>query len=404
MNIKIFTFNSAENYEKFIKASKVIAERHPLLRSRFAWEGMPEPVQIILKAPLEVNETSAELSSHMDIGERLLELIPKALDLRKTPPYQIYTLKSASTGQWAAARLIHHIAYDMQSLRIIEKEIRMIMAGQQQRLPEPACPSNLLQSNDALAATSRNFFSTMLKGAIPTLVPLPSDPKGNKPVIAKQAQSSLDRIDAQNLFFCASLIGVSSSSVILYAYSRIISRIAKSNDIILGLVIDQRSFSGFSEQSLVGPFITILPLRVPAASNSAADSAVSINCILGDLITHNMLPIKEIKRSAGLSLSEPMFNSIINIRRNENPSDLNAQQLFRDEHQAGNRESMQLSRNFPYYFSVNISERLQSVNLSVRLPGDNQGARAIAVGFREELEKTIRAIIQEKAPPAVRNI
>jgi hypothetical protein len=121
---------------------------------------------------------------------------------------------------------------------------------------------------------------------------------------------------------------------------------------------------------------------------------VAINNLLGELASHNLLPIKEIKRSANLSLSRPLFNSIINITR-ANRASFPSANIQSNIAPINQRENMRLERNYPFYFSVNLPDPGQPIKLSVRLPGSKVQADEMVECFKQELMTTIRQIAKD---------
>jgi amino acid adenylation domain-containing protein len=396
LKIQIFAFSSEEELDQFVQACQKIAKRHVLLRTRFAWEDLPEPVQVVLRMPLSIQAMNIERVDRTSAMDDFLQTIPLKVDLGKHPPFQVRILKNPSANEWIAARVIHHIVYDIRSISIIDHETSLIASGHEDNLLPPADPANLLLPDHSRNTESYEFFQTMLRGSLPSLLPVPASQSSRAPLTACIARQHLDGHYSSILFDCALRIGVSSSALLLHAYSRALSRMTNCSDIILGLVIDQHAFSGAANKTLVGPFISILPLRIVINRDSATNSLITINRLLGNLATHCMLSMSEIKRSANLSSTRPLFNSIINIRRLDDSLALKPQPLLPVRGLEG-RENMRLKHNYPFYFSVDISNSDQSIALSVRLPGNQGEAEKVVNLFKHEVEEVTRQVSQEIA-------
>ena len=102
----------------------------------------------------------------------------------------------------------------------------------------------------------------------------------------------------------------------------------------------------------------------------------------------------EHQRSANLSPSRPLFNSIINITRSNRvpfPS-ANRQSKIAPINQ---RENMRLERSYSFYFSVNLPDPGQPIKLSARLPGSKAEADEMVECFKQDVITTIRQVAQE---------
>ena len=69
--VTLLAFDTRERLDRFLEALRAAIARHDILRTAVAWEGLPEPVQVVWrKAPLIVEDVALDPADG-DIGEQL---------------------------------------------------------------------------------------------------------------------------------------------------------------------------------------------------------------------------------------------------------------------------------------------------------------------------------------------
>ena len=81
-------FDSRARLDGFLAAWQQVIDRHEVLRTSIAWEGLPHPVQVVHRhATLPVTEIAVddEVGSGEGLGQRLLARELEPVDLRCAP-------------------------------------------------------------------------------------------------------------------------------------------------------------------------------------------------------------------------------------------------------------------------------------------------------------------------------
>src|SRR5262249_7319396 len=111
-----------------------------ILRTAVLWEGLGEPVQVVLrKADLAVEEVELD-SAKEDVAKSLYERFNARnfrIDVRHAPLVRAYIAPDPANGRWLMGQLIHHLAGDRSTLEGMQGEIQAHLAGQGESLPSP---------------------------------------------------------------------------------------------------------------------------------------------------------------------------------------------------------------------------------------------------------------------------
>ncbi|WP_152980170.1 condensation domain-containing protein, partial [Pseudomonas corrugata] len=110
--------------------------RHDILRTAVLWEGLREPVQVVLRqAPLAVQTCMVEPGQ--DVGAQLRERFDPRhyrLDVRQAPMMRLACAYDDEHQRWVALLLFHHIALDHTALEVIQHDMQAYLLGQQAQL------------------------------------------------------------------------------------------------------------------------------------------------------------------------------------------------------------------------------------------------------------------------------
>uniref|UniRef100_UPI003D7336D5 condensation domain-containing protein n=1 Tax=Streptomyces sp. WAC 04229 TaxID=2203206 RepID=UPI003D7336D5 len=133
----VLGFDSRERLDGFLAALQRVVDRHDIYRTGLAWEGLPEPVQVVRKhAVIPVTEVS--LSDGGDAKAELLAVAGRWMDLRQAPLLRVHVAAEPSRpGRWVALVQVHHLLQDHTALEVVLGEVGALMAGRGDELPMP---------------------------------------------------------------------------------------------------------------------------------------------------------------------------------------------------------------------------------------------------------------------------
>ncbi len=142
----LFGFDSRARLDAFLAALQAVIDRHDILRTAVLWEGLSEPVQVVLRqAALMVEEVSLEPSAG-DIAEQLRKRFDPRhyrLDVRQAPLMRVVIAHDAPNARWVMLFLFHHLVMDHTTLEVLQQEVQAHLSGQTGQLPTPLAVSQL---------------------------------------------------------------------------------------------------------------------------------------------------------------------------------------------------------------------------------------------------------------------
>ncbi|MGC1282149.1 MAG: amino acid adenylation domain-containing protein, partial [Streptosporangiaceae bacterium] len=108
LNPMVLGFDSRARLDGFLGALQQVVDRHDIFRTSIAWQGLPEPVQVVWRhATLPVTEVTHEPGERID---QLLGMGVPRLDLATAPLLRaLIAADPALTGQWLALLQMHHL-------------------------------------------------------------------------------------------------------------------------------------------------------------------------------------------------------------------------------------------------------------------------------------------------------
>ncbi|WP_122315227.1 non-ribosomal peptide synthetase, partial [Pseudomonas cichorii] len=311
--------DSRVHVDAFVQALQAVVERHDILRTSIAWEGLDEPVQVVWReAPLRVVEHQLQ-AGEGDIAAQLQVLLdPRHMrfDLRQAPLMELHLAEDLARGGWVAVILFHHLIDDATSLRILGTEIEAHIAGRSAGLPASVPYRNYVaQSRLGISREEHEAFFQAALGDVdePTLPFGLQDLQGDGSAI-EQAVLALDARLGQRLRAHARSLGVSNASLHHLAWAQVVGRLSGREDVVFGTVLMGRLQGGQDAERALGMFINTLPLRVPARGPSVRAAARATHDRLAALLGHEHAPLALAQRCSGVAAPTPLFSALLNYR------------------------------------------------------------------------------------------
>ncbi|MFI9379909.1 non-ribosomal peptide synthase/polyketide synthase [Kutzneria sp. NPDC052558] len=232
----------------FGAAWQAVVDRTPALRTRLAWDGLDEPVQIVQR------HTTVPIS--FDSAD------DTALELTQAPLMRLAIVPLGGDRvrlTWTS----HHIMLDGWSLGQVFEEVCAQYGGQVGAVRRPFRDYlSWLAAQDESAAEA--FWREALSG-FETPTPLPYD---RQPAQAHQARSgqqvrvSLSEEDSSRLREFAQRNGLTVNTLVQGAWALLLSRQSGESDIVFGTTVSGRPDDLPGVESMIGMFINTVPTRV----------------------------------------------------------------------------------------------------------------------------------------------
>jgi thioesterase domain-containing protein/acyl carrier protein len=259
------------------QAWTLVVARHALLRSAPAWQGLKKPVQVVRRA-IEMPWQQLDwrdLPQDERLARRdalLAETRRAGLDLTK-PPLMRLQLVQMAEQEWFFAWTCHHFVLDGWSVGIVLREVFQFYEQLRQgRTPTPEpCGSfgdyvKWLASQDA--GEAERFWCEQLAGRSPApQIPLPEQPARRTPADVQQGESQVRMNASESSRFQEMAISqhVSQSVLVQAAWSVLLARYADVDEVVFGVTVSGRPSQVPDVDTIVGPFVNNVPVRVPIA-------------------------------------------------------------------------------------------------------------------------------------------
>ncbi len=316
----LLRIDSREQLDAIVQALQVAIERHDILRTSVAWEGLGEPVQVVWRqAQLMVEELGLDVAEGDIAGQMQRRFDPRhtRFDLRQAPMMRLHFTEDVAHGNWVAVLLFHHLIDDATSLGMLGKEIEAHLEGRSAELPV-SVPYRNYVAQVRLAGNQEHheaFFSEML-GDIdePTLPFGLRDVQGDG-VGVEETVLPLAADLAQRLRTQARRLGVSTASLHHLAWGQVVGRLSGRQDVVFGTVLMGRLHSGQEAGHALGMFVNTLPLRVEAGGQGVLAALKATHARLATLLRHEHAPLSLAQRCSGVAAPTPLFSALMNYRQ-----------------------------------------------------------------------------------------
>ncbi|WP_455357545.1 amino acid adenylation domain-containing protein, partial [Streptomyces sp. SYSU K217416] len=310
-------FDSRQRLDGFVDALQKVVDRHDILRTAVLWEGLREPVQVVMRRaaiPME----SVDLSEGPDdeVTGRMLAACPGSMNIGQAPLIRVYTAADPVNGQWIALVQAHHLISDHTTLDVLLKEVRSFIEGREDTLPAPLPFRDFVTQARLRVADEEHerYFSTLLADVTEPTAPFGVlDVRGDGTGVTG-SRSVMDVELAQRLRDQSRRLGVSPATVLHVVWARVLAATAGRDDVVFGTVLFGRMAAGSGADRVLGLFINSLPLRVRTHGAQVMDTVRSVQNQLADLLVHEHAPLKLARQASGIKADTPLFTSLFNYR------------------------------------------------------------------------------------------
>ncbi len=314
----LFRFRGRVDEEALVRAWRALLHRHPALRSRFEWEDLDEPQQVV-EASVDVPVTMLDWRRLAPAArvERLRELVTtereRGLDLRKAPVMRLTLIRledEASALVWTT----HHMLLDGWSLGLLQRELAQLYSGEDPGPPPALAYGDYvrwLRARDGDDA--RGFWRSALAG-FRRATPLPSgggdggaaagDVGYVTVTLAEPMTASLARVARE--------LRVTVNTLVQGAWALLLAAVTGEDDVIFGVTVTGRPAELAGAESTIGLFINTLPARIRL--EKAAKAREWLTRIQDDQSAarrHEHFPLWEVKRVSSIPSDAPLFETLL---------------------------------------------------------------------------------------------
>src|ERR1700722_6429379 len=396
--ISQMAFSDRAFLDRYLSALQEVVDRHDILRNSFVWEGLSEPVQVVLRqARLSVEELDLDLQKGSIADQVRQRFDPRhhRIDLGQAP---LLRMSVAYDGdQWILTQLLHHLIGDHSTLEIQNREVELILSGRRNELL-PAQPfRNLVaQARLGMSLEEHERFFTELLGNIDE----PTAPFGLMDVHldgsrVRQAYLALSGELSARLRGMAKRLGVSLASLFHLAWGQVLSKATDRADVVFGTVLFGRMQAGEGADQAMGLFINTLPVKLSLDEATVTDSVRQTHQLLADLLRHEHAPLALAQRCSGVSAPAPLFTCLLNYRHNKPMGGDTASHLSDTADLWSGVSSLNSEERTNYPITLSVEDFGQDLGLTAQVLQPLEPAR-ICGYMHKALEGLVEAL--EKAP------
>jgi acyl carrier protein len=267
------TLEGYVNLTAFAQAWQHAVDRHAILRTAFAWEGLTEPRQVVfrsVKVPIEWHDWREipPAEQHAHLGAYLAEDRRHAFDLT-SPPLMRLTIVRTPDDAYQVVWSHHHLLLDGWSASLLLDDVSAcyvaLLHGAEWRADAPRPYRDYvtwLQRQDLAGAEA--FWRRTLRGFTrPTPLGVPGrevDTAGPDRYAFQKGR--LPPTVTATLHCLAGDLHLTANTLLQGAWAAVLSRYSGQRDVVFGTTVSGRPPELPGVESMIGLFINTLPLRI----------------------------------------------------------------------------------------------------------------------------------------------
>ena len=304
-------------------AFRGVAARHPALRTAFAWENVPQPLQVVFRAEAAAlvcdradwpdapdDGWRARLDRWMETDRR------RGLDLKRAPLMRVTTIRLAP-ARHVLVLTCHHAVVDGWSMQRLWADWGALYDAHRLGRPAALPPAPRFREYVAWvakqdAAASEAFWRASLAGVRgPT--PLPLD-RGGAAVTDAYAEEELAASPelARRVEAFARGCAVTAGTVIMGAWALLLARWAGEEDVVFGTTVSGRPAELSGVDGMVGLFINTLPVRVSLPPEARlGDWLAALQRHGAELRAHGHARLTDVHGWSQVPRDRPLFESLL---------------------------------------------------------------------------------------------
>ncbi|WP_313646174.1 amino acid adenylation domain-containing protein, partial [Pseudomonas sp.] len=294
-------FDSVERLHAFAGALDQVIARHDVLRTAVLWDGLAQPVQVVLRRVAGV------------LGGREQGDLP-TLRLDQAPLLQLF-YRQGEEGIDATLQF-HHIVLDHTALEVIGEELQGLLQGLPAPVARPVPYRNYVaQARLGISQVEHEafFHAQLAEIDTPTLPFGLNDVQGDGRAM-QEVKLTLPTPLAAALRRHARVLGISAASLFHLAWARLLGAASGQDRVVFGTVLLGRLQGGEGAERALGMFINTLPLRVDLGAVSLREAAHATHQRLSALLAHEHASLALAQRCSGVAAPLPLFSAMLNYR------------------------------------------------------------------------------------------
>ncbi|MFD9574668.1 amino acid adenylation domain-containing protein [Streptomyces sp. NPDC059982] len=311
-------FDSRARLDAFLHALRKVIDRHEALRAVVVWEGLREPVQVVLRdvdLPVVAVEPREGVSDARALSRAVAGL---PMDLGRLL-LRAHIAPEADTGQWNMILQFHQLAQDHTGLAVVLRETAAFLKGEGDQLldPVPFRDFVVVARRHAARADHARYFAELLGDVTDPTAPCGLTDVLDAGAVAAEASTLLDPDLAQRVREQARRLAVSPAVLFHLVWARVLAYAAERDDVTFGTVLFGRMHAGAGADRMCGMFLNTLPVRVRLGDASVLEAVRALQAQMAELLAHEHAPLAVAQRSSGVEPGTPLVTTLLNYRYSE---------------------------------------------------------------------------------------
>ncbi len=319
----ISTVREPLNLQAFERAWEQVIDRHSVLRTRFAWEGIDEPEQVVeqhVSCQINYHDLSAKRQQERETALEVMLDSDRHRDftMSEAPLMRLNVLDYGAEG-FVCVWTFHHAILDGRSFPTVLSELfdcyESFCEGKALQLPEPAEYQKYIQWLQKQDFTvSREHWQQTLKGfTAPTSVSVDFIPSVRKHTGGNAAeQIHLSKQCTLALATFVSQFDLTLNTAIQGAWSLLLYHYSGEEDVVFGATRACRYSTVENSDSMVGLFINTLPMRVQIeAGETLLGLLRGLRNQQIELRKYEHTPLPDVQRWSEVPAGYPLFETMV---------------------------------------------------------------------------------------------
>ncbi|MET9265068.1 non-ribosomal peptide synthase/polyketide synthase [Amycolatopsis sp. NPDC004079] len=307
-----FVLDGVEDVAALERAWQQVVDRTPVLRTRIAWEGVPEPVQVVQRqvpVPIARHDWRGRTPDERDQAWQDLLAADRAqgLDFTEMPLLRLAFARLSDT-EVRVLWTFHHVLLDGWSVFGVLSDV--FAAYARAELPErPPFRDYVAWLDRQDDAAAEEHWRREL-GSLVAPARLPYD---RAPAQAHTSRSSeWLRVPVENsaqLRDFARRAGLTLNTVLQGAWALVLARLSGERDVCFGTTVSGRPVDLPGADDITGIFINTLPVRITVAGSDVTEWLAQLQAAQVESRRYGHLPLTKLQAWSGCGGS--LFDSIV---------------------------------------------------------------------------------------------
>ena len=320
----VATLHEPLDEARFLRAWQRMAERHPILRTRFRWQGVTQPVQdVIDRVQIPIEQFDWCALTEAERQRRFQALLDhdraRGFDIGQAPLMRLAFVRAAEREHWVLWT-IHHILLDGQSSLLLLQEVfafyDAFLRDEDVDLPLPRPYRDYIEWLRKLDYDSaKAYWQGLLAGfSAPTPLVVERDHKAIQ-LTGRVWRTHEIRLSASltaALRKRAREATVTLSMLLQGAWAMLLHRYSGESEVVFGVTRACRGSGLDGVAGIVGPLINTLPIRVSVDPESELVTLLQrLRAQQVALRDYEHTPLVKVQGWSDLPRGMPLFETIL---------------------------------------------------------------------------------------------